>query len=608
MSLKSRIIVLNVIFLSFAALFLALASVGMLLMKERIYDIVRRDIPLARRIESLIRHQLEQSMYFEQAFRYAQTGDGAKIDRLRAEYDRMDRVAAEELALAGKIVEADIETLRDESQRTRHAEMIARLKAVAGEHDEYENEARRIFTLLAKRETGDIETLAERVDAGRVALHGELRAILANLDALTEKSMTDAERSASDAIVLLVAFASIILAVSAAVSFFISRGITGPIANLIRATGEIGSGRRDITIPIGRNDEIGRLAVSFNRMIASLAETTVSRDYLSLIIESMNDCLLVFDGDSRVKIANRAALELLEYTRAGIAGRTADTVVERSLPARDYPLLSNAEKSAEGFLITSDSRKIPVLISVSVMNGDTDASKGSICVCKDITERKEQEERIRSLSLELLKAQEAERQKIAKDLHDSVNQTLLAAKINLEAFIRDSEKYADRFEAGLEYIDRANRELKEVYTGLYPSMLTDFGLAETVRWHARNYLEVSGISAGLSVRTIGKIPHDIEVAAYRIIQEAFSNIVKHSKADKVSVRIEESEGGSLTITIEDNGIGISERANGAAGTGLGLVSMAQRASLFGGSFLVRRAEKGGTILVLEFPRVTGLDR
>jgi PAS domain S-box-containing protein len=99
---------------------------------------------------------------------------------------------------------------------------------------------------------------------------------------------------------------------------------------------------------------------------------------------------------------------------------------------------------------------------------------------RDITDRKRAEEEVLRLNRHIITLQEEERQRVAKDLHDGVSQMLNAAKLNFAAFSQDTEKNRERFDAGMEFIDLASRELREVYSNLYPSVLEDLGL-ELVR-------------------------------------------------------------------------------------------------------------------------------
>ena len=122
------------------------------------------------------------------------------------------------------------------------------------------------------------------------------------------------------------------------------------------------------------------------------------------------------------------------------------------------------------------------------------------------SQKKHAESKVTRLSSQLIRSQEEERQRVAKDLHDGVGQTLTAALINFNTFKKDMKKYGKQFEAGLEFLNKANTEMREVYTGLYPTVLNDFGLRDTIQWYADNYLNLKDIKTDLVLKIPEKLP------------------------------------------------------------------------------------------------------
>jgi len=228
--------------------------------------------------------------------------------------------------------------------------------------------------------------------------------------------------------------------------------------------------------------------------------------------------------------------------------------------------------------------------------------------CFDITESKrllsalqESKEKLKKLSTEILTSQERERQRVAKDLHDGVVQTLMASKINLRAYKEDSHRSSDRFGMGLEFIDNAIKELKEIYTGLYPSILRDIGLHAAVRWYAKNSLEIEGIRVNLKLK-IKKITHHvIEINLYRIIQELFSNVLKHSNADCVTVELLRGKNGDILLIVEDNGSGFQAEEIDSIKYGYGLENIRHRADSLNGSFEIKSSPGNGTRIMITVP-------
>jgi two-component system NarL family sensor kinase len=227
-----------------------------------------------------------------------------------------------------------------------------------------------------------------------------------------------------------------------------------------------------------------------------------------------------------------------------------------------------------------------------------DGPRRAVIAHEDITERKNAELEILSLSGHLLSIQEDERQRVARDLHDSVGQTVLAAKLNIEAY-RKKRSDRERLSDSLAFLDRASQELRSIYTGLYPSILDDLGFEAAVRWYAKHILEANGISTSLGIALESEINHDTAVNLYRIIQEVLSNVLKHSGADSVKLEIHE-KGGILMLTVQDKGIGFDEKAVGL--DKFGLVSLRYRARLLGGECRIDSIIGEGTTVTVTVMR------
>jgi len=223
-----------------------------------------------------------------------------------------------------------------------------------------------------------------------------------------------------------------------------------------------------------------------------------------------------------------------------------------------------------------------------------DGPQRAVVAHEDITERKKGEFEIRDLSRHLMTIQEEERQRVARDLHDSVGQTVLAAKLNIEAYLKNKSD-GEKLDNGLAFLDRASQELRSIYNGLYPSMLDDLGFEAAVRWYARHILEANGISVSLDLALESTINPTTAVNLYRIVQEILSNVLKHSGSDSVRLQVHE-KGGIITLTVQDKGIGFDENKPGV--DRFGLVSLRYRAKLLGGECRIdSKADEGTTVTV-----------
>jgi PAS domain S-box-containing protein len=219
-------------------------------------------------------------------------------------------------------------------------------------------------------------------------------------------------------------------------------------------------------------------------------------------------------------------------------------------------------------------------------------------IALDVTARTTAEEEIKRLSSEIMRSQENERQRVARDLHDGIGQTILAAKLNFGTYRKNPRKFRDRFERGMQFIDKASEELREVYTNLYPSILRDLGLEVAVRWYAKNLLETHGVEVSLVLGLALKLPHDMEVNIFRIVQEVFSNILRHSGANHATIELRSlPEGDAIVLHIKDNGSGFDPGSPPGTTPGSGIANIRYRAEAMQGILKVRSGSDGTEISV-----------
>ena len=208
-------------------------------------------------------------------------------------------------------------------------------------------------------------------------------------------------------------------------------------------------------------------------------------------------------------------------------------------------------------------------------------------------------ERLRTLSQQLIDAQEIERRHIARELHDEIGQALTIVKINLQTIQRASDPVliAQRVEESIGVIEPTLQQVRNLSLRLRPSLLDDLGLVAALRWYLDRQSKTGGFSLQFKADPLTKrLPPEIETACFRIAQEAITNIIKHSEAKEVDVVLKLVDK-SLELIIQDRGIGFdvkSAQEKAAEGGSLGLLSMAERASLVGGSFDIQSELGRGT--------------
>lgn len=151
----------------------------------------------------------------------------------------------------------------------------------------------------------------------------------------------------------------------------------------------------------------------------------------------------------------------------------------------------------------------------------------------------------------------------------------------------------ERFAAGLSLIDRASKELRDLYTRLYPSVLTDLGLEAAIRWYSKHFLDVKGIDVDLKIDLEAKMGRTVETHLFRIVQELFTNVVKHSGADRVHLRLTNQDD-RVRLVLEDDGRGFSPEAVRLKLRGFGLDNIRRRVDDMEGTVKIISVPGGGT--------------
>ena len=206
------------------------------------------------------------------------------------------------------------------------------------------------------------------------------------------------------------------------------------------------------------------------------------------------------------------------------------------------------------------------------------------------------------LSRHLLRAQEEERKRISRELHDETGQGLMLLRLQLGMLATDvsSSNSQEKIKGAAELLDRTIAGLRRIIGRLSPRALEELGLAGAIRKEARDLSKNTGIRARLSFpEQLAQLKPEVEVAAYRCVQEALNNIAKHSQARNVNIELHYRDH-KLALVIEDDGVGIS-RTSQARNKGFGLVGMRERVAVLGGTLRIGRSSPKGTRLRIMFP-------
>jgi signal transduction histidine kinase len=223
---------------------------------------------------------------------------------------------------------------------------------------------------------------------------------------------------------------------------------------------------------------------------------------------------------------------------------------------------------------------------------------------RELAERKLAEQNALNLSMQLLKIQDQERRKVARDVHDGLGQYLVAAKMIADSFATrapDREKTQEL--RGI--LEEALASSRSITYLLHPPLVDELGFCSAARAYLEGFSSRTGVEIRIDVpENEARLPKDLELVLFRVLQEALSNIQRHSKAAKAEVQFN-ADGRSATLNVRDNGIGlpqglIDDFNEHGTKAGVGLAGMKERVRERNGKFEIR-SDSGGTVISATFP-------
>lgn len=343
-----------------------------------------------------------------------------------------------------------------------------------------------------------------------------------------------------------------------------------------------------------------------HRLVAS------ERNYRRLF-EDASDAIWVHDLTGKIIAANKATEKLTGYgveelTKMNVRVFLSNESLNLAGQIR-HKLMENepVEQPYEQSLIRKDGTTAILKLATSLITEDGKPT-GFQHIARDITEERRMQDNLRYYLQEITRAQEEERKRIARELHDVTAQTLYALNRQVDNFLRGRTILPEDYAAFLRGLNRQIKELlqdvRRFGKDLRPPMLDDLGLVATLRWLVSELKEQHGIKTDLRVLgTERRFTPEAELLLFRIVQEAVRNIGRHSQASKAEVSIDFNNG-RTRVTITDDGLGfrLPESLGDLSRAGkLGLIGMQERVRLLDGSLTVKSDLGKGTTLIVEAP-------
>jgi len=341
-----------------------------------------------------------------------------------------------------------------------------------------------------------------------------------------------------------------------------------------------------------------------------------SEERTRFIIESAPNAFISTDSQGRIIDWNRQAEKIFGWAREAVAGHP---IVKTIIPVRHRKAflrgLERYEASGRGLpldrsfetrALHRDGHQFPIeatMTSLRLGNGHV------LCAfLQDISKRKKAEEKVRQIPGEILRAQETERKRVARELHDSVCQNLSSVKMRLQTIAQASpgaeKDLRQAVGQATSQIGRCLDEVRLIARNLMPGELEDLGLVAAVRSLCAELRQETGLKVKLTYFRIPKdLANGVKLALFRIIQEAISNVVQHAAAARITVSMVRKRS-VIRASVTDNGKGFDPQQHSSGGLkkpGMGMLNLQARAAFVGGRLRVKSAPSRGTKVEVEVP-------
>ena len=323
------------------------------------------------------------------------------------------------------------------------------------------------------------------------------------------------------------------------------------------------------------------------------------RAVLDKLFDQTPECVVVTRDDGKVVRVNREFTRLFGYSPQEALGRPLDDLIAAGDAGAEHAPSAQGRTPIDGWRRRKDGRRIRVggvRVQVPMPSGETE----QYSLMRDVTEQTRAEQALRLFPRRLIETQEAEKQRIARELHDEVGQMLTGVGMLLGTTDAVPVEAQGRIAEARGVLRDLTDRVRSMSLDLRPAMLEDFGLVRALRVLFPRYERQTGIhvlfdDAGLEGR---RFRPEIEITAYRIVQEALTNVARHAQVQEASVQLDLGDG-SLRVAVEDHGTGF-DLGHPLTDT-VGLAGMRERAAAVGGELTLAPAPGSGTRVVATLP-------
>lgn len=394
--------------------------------------------------------------------------------------------------------------------------------------------------------------------------------------------------------------------------------------------------------PVSKIDSLSQISPAKFPLVPQPVDSLTS--LLAAIVESSEDAIISKTLDGVITSWNRGAERIFGYTAAEAIGQRIKLIIPRDRWDEEDRILDRLRRGEaighfETIRLHKSGELLDISLTISPVRDSTGKVVGASKVARDVGERKQldrvlrdseerlrtltaslesqvrartqelerqnveildQSEQLRELSNRLMQSQDHERRRIARELHDSAGQIIAVLSMALNDISQRAKAdpaLAKVAENSQELVQQLNDEIRTMSYLLHPPLLDENGLLDAIRWYIQGATERSGISIHLIIgEDFGRLPREMELALFRVMQEALTNIHRHSTSKTATIRLlRTADGVSLDVEDEGKGIAPEKLKQIQARPGVGIAGMQERVRHFGGVIRIDSNESGTKI-------------